>query len=301
MNKLKAIVTLIRLPNLIFIVLTQILTYYKIILIPVLKTSQATLSLFHFILLCFTTVLIAAAGYIINDYFDIGIDVINKPQKVTIEKIFKRRSVIISHILLNIIALGIIGYISIINLQLRYTLWQFISINLLLFYSISFKRKFLIGNVVIAILTSLTLFITAIYEPKFQIFQLNFPHTKLLWMYIIFAFVITFIREIVKDIEDVKGDSFQKCETMPLVWGIQKAKYVLYGLLFLLCLLILTTSFYFFSFNTLLSFYMGIFVFLPTVSLFYFLSKATKSLEFHKMSTYVKIITLLGILSIIFI
>ncbi|MBK7041315.1 MAG: hypothetical protein IPH46_12825 [Bacteroidetes bacterium] len=87
------------------------------------------------------------------------------------------------------------------------------------FYSTTFKRKLIVGNFSIAILTSLTLVTIAMYEPQFELFNIHFQHTKLLWVYIFFSFIITFIREIVKDIEDVKGDTAQHCETIPLVWG----------------------------------------------------------------------------------
>ena len=115
MKLISAFFRLIRWPNLVFIALTQFLFYYCIIT-PSLPESyfqqSRSLSPPVFYLLVLASVLIAAAGYIINDYFDIGIDAINKPERVTIEKIFKRRTIITWHILLNVIALMMAGYIA---------------------------------------------------------------------------------------------------------------------------------------------------------------------------------------------
>jgi 4-hydroxybenzoate polyprenyltransferase len=299
MSKIKAALTLIRFPNLVFIFLTQVLARFFIIE-PAIKDRGigVTLDTPLFLLLCLSTVLIAAAGYIINDYFDIGIDAINKPHKVTIEKIFKRRTIIIWHISLNVVAMLIVIYLTLNFLQLRLVAIQLLSILLLVFYSTTFKRKLIIGNLCIGVLTALTLLTVACYEPGFELLNIHFLHSKLLWMYVLFSFIITFIREVVKDIEDVKGDIAQNCETIPLVWGIDTAKKIVYVFMSLLLLLLLITAIYFFSFNIILVMYLFAAVFGPLVFTFYKTLQATHSADFHRISTYVKIITLFGILSI---
>lgn len=298
MSKLKAVIILIRFPNLIFIFLTQLLSYYFMVA-PAVRSqgTTPTLSNFYIVLLCLSTVLIAAAGYMINDYFDIGIDAINKPDKVTIEKIFKRRTIIIWHITLNIIALALVSYISLRFVQFKLIIIQLISILLLVFYSTTFKRKLIIGNLTIAVLTSLSLLTIAFYEPKFDLFSFDYLHAKLLWMYVLFSFTITFIREVIKDIEDVKGDTAQNCETIPLVWGISIAKLFVYILLVLLLLLLIVTLLTFYSVNMVLVIYMTITVFFPLIFIFFKTVKAVNSAEFHTISTYTKLVTLSGILS----
>ncbi len=298
MRKFKAVFTLVRLPNLVFILLTQWLAHYFIVAPALLRQlGSPVLDSMLLSLLCLSTVLIAAAGYMINDYFDIGIDAINKPHKVTIEKFFKRRTVIIWHITLNLFALLMAGYIAYYYVQFRVIGIQLLCILLLLFYSTTFKRKLIIGNISIALLTSLTLLTVALYEPSFELSNTGFKHAKLLWMYVLFSFIITLIREIIKDIEDVKGDTAQHCETIPLVWGIDTAKTIVYCLFGLLLILLLITCIYFYRFNTGLVFYLAIAVFAPVGYIFFQTRKAITSVDFHRLSTYIKLVTLLGILS----
>jgi len=298
MQKLKAILTIIRFPNLVFIALTQILTYYCLIL-PSITTP--TLTTFQFSLLTLSTVLIATAGYIINDYFDIGIDAVNKPQKVTIENVFKRRTIILWHIGLNVIALIIAGKIAYHYIQFRMLGFQLFSILLLVLYSTTLKRKLIIGNFSIAVLTALTLITTAIYEPNFRFWDPSQHRAKLFWVYVIFAFLITIIREIIKDIEDIKGDAIQQCKTIPLVWGINSSKNIIYGLLTILFLFLITVGFVFVHSNLIMICFLGVFVFLPLIWLSRMLFKAQIKADFHALSSMIKWITLMGILSMLLI
>jgi 4-hydroxybenzoate polyprenyltransferase len=298
MLKLKAILTIIRFPNLVFIALTQILTYYCLIL-PSVKTS--TLTTFQFSLLTLSTVLIATAGYIINDYFDIGIDAVNKPQKVTIENVFKRRTIILWHIGLNVIALIIAGKIAYHYIQFRMLGFQLFSILLLVLYSTTLKRKLIIGNFSIGVLTALTLITTAIYEPNFRFWDPSQPRSKLFWVYVIFAFLITIIREIIKDIEDIKGDAIQQCKTIPLVWGINSSKNIIYGLLTILFLFLILVGFVFVHSNLIMICFLGVFVFIPLIWLSRMLFKAQIKADFHALSSMIKWITLMGILSMLLI
>ena len=302
MNTSKAIITLIRLPNLVFILLTQMLAYYFIIKPAVVTSGKVpTLPPMYVLLLCVSTVLIATAGYMINDYFDIGIDAINKPGRVTIEKIFKRRTIIFWHVLLNIIGLVLASYIAFQFLLLRFALIQLLCIVLLVFYSTTFKRKLIIGNFIISILSALTLGTMAFYEPNFELFNIHFHHSKLLWMYVCFSFLITFIREIIKDIEDVKGDTVQNCQTIPLVWGILTAKKITYFFILLLAVLLLVMNIHFFSFNKTLVFFLSVSVLPFIIFISGKIFRATNSIEFHQISTYIKVVTLFGILSMILI
>src|SRR5215467_14507139 len=104
---IKAFFRLIRWPNLVFIFLTQLLFYYYILLpcygvryvaVPLLQPKLTPLLFF---LLSASSILIAAAGYAINDYFDLNIDRVNKPKRMVVEKVIKRRWTILWHWLLS--------------------------------------------------------------------------------------------------------------------------------------------------------------------------------------------------------
>lgn len=302
MKKLGAFVTLIRLPNLIFIFLTQWLCYIFLVKKYIISVQLIpTLKIHEVFLLALSTVFIAAAGYIINDYFDIGTDIINKPQKVTVEKIFKSKSVILWHIFFNAIGLGIVAYIAISHFLLRYILIQIVCVALLILYSAIFKRKLIVGNLTIAILNALTLIVNMIYEPQFPLFDFSQKYTLLMWLYIVFAFLITAIREIVKDIEDVKGDTALNCTTIPLVWGINTAKKIIYFLFFIMLILLLLFSYFLYSTQPFWVLFQCIAVFAPSVFVLKTLYTSTHSHDFHKCSTYIKWITFAGILSMILI
>ncbi|MCF6184052.1 MAG: geranylgeranylglycerol-phosphate geranylgeranyltransferase, partial [Bacteroidales bacterium] len=206
---------LTRFPNLLIIGLSQYLAFIFLVGFPDNWLSRIfDLSMF---LLFLSTAFIAAAGYIINDYYDIKIDYINKPSKVVVGKLIKRRIVLASHVVLNVFGIGI-GlylniYIGVINFVAGFLLW---------FYSNQLKRMPFIGNFVVALLTGLSIFVLAIF------YQRNIP---LLLNYTIFAFSINLIREVIKDMEDLRGDMRFGSKTLPIVWGLRKTKYLLYGLI----------------------------------------------------------------------
>jgi 4-hydroxybenzoate polyprenyltransferase len=208
------LIKLVRWPNLLMIVLTQYLVVVFLIR-PDFDWFRAIKSPKLF-LICLSTVLIAAAGYVINDYFDVKIDAINKPERVIIGRHFKRRVAMITHQVLNVIACLIGFYVGkfvfIINI---------VSVSLLWAYSSYFKKQPFIGNVLVSFLTALSLLVLSAFYHQ---------HTNLVMLYAGFAFGITLVREIVKDMEDVRGDASHGCRTLPIVWGIRPTKYFIYFL-----------------------------------------------------------------------
>src|ERR1019366_1291714 len=160
-----AFLKLIRLQNLLIIALTQYMVRWCLIY-PILKTRgfELQFSNFHFFLIVLSTVMIAAAGYIINDYFDVRIDKINKPQHLVIDKGVKRRVAMGAHTVINIIAVIISLYVSYSIGVWKLGLIYFICALGLWFYSTTFKRQFLIGNIVIATFTALVPLVVGVYE-----------------------------------------------------------------------------------------------------------------------------------------
>ena len=223
MNLVLPFLRLIRWPNLFFIALTQSLFYFCIYL-PLFHQPQTA----KFILLMLASLFIAAAGYIINDYFDVNIDRVNKPDKNVVDKVIHRRWAILWHFvlsfagtLLTAFAVGLhYWYLILANLGCVALLW---------FYSTSLKRKLLVGNVVISLLTAWTIlvFFFAFSNP---VNAFNTPDAlsvkffRLSFLYAGFAFIISLVREAVKDMEDLEGDERYGCRTLPVVAGVRTTK-----------------------------------------------------------------------------
>ena len=161
--------------------------------------------------------------------------------------------------------------------------------NQLWLYSNNLKRQPLIGNVLVAILTGLSIdLVDLLYD----------LHNTLVIIYSLFAFFMTLVREIVKDMEDMKGDYTFGCRTLPIIWGIRKTKWVLYFILtiFLAVVFILNLTYHLMP-----SYFLILFLFLPIGLLVIRLARADTKKEFYQLSQACKIIMLLGITSMVFI
>jgi 4-hydroxybenzoate polyprenyltransferase len=183
--------------------------------------------------LVFSTVIIAAAGNMINDYFDIKADRINKPKKLVISKYMKKRWAIVLHWGLNVIAVVISIYLSVKYHSLLFVFVHILSMNLLWFYSTYFKKKLFIGNFVIALLTAMVpllsvWFFKTLNESSlpYNPFQSNTWSTKLNYSFIYFltfcAFFQNLAREISKDIQDISGDKVIAVYSIPMKFGVRK-------------------------------------------------------------------------------
>ena len=310
MRLIKAFLKLVRLQNLIFIALTQFLFYYCILL-PLVGSSGTEISLneTRFVLLVLASVLIAAAGYIINDYFDVDIDQVNKPQQNVVDNIVSRRWAILWHFILS--GLGVL-----LSLYVSWAtgLWYIVIANLacvfLLFgYSVSLKRKLLFGNILISLLTAWVVLILCLSEFRLAIRTQIDPGwlvvqnkiMRLGFLYAAFAFILSLIREAVKDMEDLEGDAKYGSRTMPIAWGINGTKiYVAVWMIVLLGLLV-TIQVYVIRFHWWWAVaYSILLIIFPLVHLFLKLFNAITSSQFHYLSNIAKTVMLTGILSMIF-
>jgi 4-hydroxybenzoate polyprenyltransferase len=233
--------------------------------------------------LALATVCIAAAGYIINDYYDIKIDTINKPNRVIVGKHLSRRVAMFWNVAFNALALGLTWW------YMKPVVWavNFGSIFLLWLYSNQLKRQPLVGNIAIAILTAVSVAVVALQFPQ---------NAYLVFVFAVFAFFITLVREIVKDMEDVRGDVSFGCKTLPIVWGIRRSKQVIYIFLAIFAVILLST---YLTFPTRFAFYLYV-VELPLLAYFvYKLHYADTKRTFHFLSQLCKVIMLLGVLSML--
>jgi 4-hydroxybenzoate polyprenyltransferase len=250
---------LIRPVNLLIIVLTMyaMRIFFVDFLLSDIRSFSVNNEALDFALLVFSTVLIAAAGNIINDYFDVKADRINKPNRLIITKHLKRRWAIVTHWLFNLIAFAIAVYLTVRHGSFIYLFIHLLSINLLWFYSMDFKRRYAIGNVIIAALTGLVPILVSVYF--LNVFNLGISGTT--WLETlttighdyfafnpsqtntgqlilnfgfalgVFAFLTNLAREVVKDAEDVKGDLELGAKTIPIVSGFSFTRKVVSVLL----------------------------------------------------------------------
>ncbi len=272
-------IKVVRWPNLLIITIAQFMGAYFIIDQSWYELSRN----FSFWLLVLSTNFIGGAGYIINDYFDVKIDAINKPKKVVIGKTMKRRWAILVHTILNFtgVAIGFYISISIGSVQILVSL-------LLWWYSASLKKKPFIGNFIVALLTGLSVFIL------FLLFKTSF---NMLLLYASFALYISIIREVIKDMEDVRGDAYFGCKTLPIIWGIPKTKYFLYVLIIIF---IISTSLLIpFMGRPVFYIFFGILILLSSI-LVGKLYTADQKKHYKWLSNYCKILMLIGIVSMAF-
>lgn len=307
MKVIAAFFKLIRWPNLVFIILTQVLFEYCIYFRVFPPSMRYQGEQQQFFLLVAASVCIAAAGYIINDYFDLNIDQINKPDKVVVNLIISRRWVILWHLLLSLA--GLILTITALphKLYLPLIMANTISIFLLLLYSSTLKKRLLIGNVLISLLTAWVIAIIFFSKMNESFLQgkgdeiLHVRFFRLTVLYAGFAFIISLIREVIKDMEDIEGDRKYECRTMPIVWGLNASKVFVAVWLSVLITILFILQLYVWQFDWWFSIlYCTGLIIIPLIWVFKKLFTATSSKDFHQLSTAVKMIMFTGILSMFF-
>ncbi len=310
MQLASAFLRLIRFPNLVFIALTQFLFYFSIVL-PRTEAHPDSIQRLTWGLLGWlivASVFIAAAGYIINDYFDLNIDRVNKPGRLVIDKRIRRRWAIFWHLALSLTGIAIsfaVGgklgspFIGPLNVAAVLLLW---------FYSTTFKKQALIGNVIISLLTAWVVLV--LYAAELPIYVTDQPAEqavlirdifKYAVMYGGFAFIISLVREVVKDIEDMQGDAKYGCRTMPIAWGVPVSRVfalvwmvVLFGSLAVLEAYAAQLQWWLFVAYTAFA------VMAPTVWTFQRIRVARSTPDWTVASRWVKGIMLAGILSMLF-
>ncbi len=314
---IKAIFRIIRWPNLLIIIATQCLVRYgleapllqhlpgvadgKSVVVPELSLAMTG---FQFFLLVLTTVLLTAAGYVINDYFDTRTDMINRPEKVLVGREISRRQALVLHIVLNVVGIlaGIylswsigFSFLGVIFLLVAGLLW---------FYSTTYKRQFLIGNLLVAFLTALVPFMVPLFEipllnREFSAIMIQYHATwrpLIVWSagISLFAFLLTLIREIIKDMEDYEGDWSFGRNSMPVVAGLDFTRYTVISLTGITIVFIVLLV-YFYLGDMITVIYTGLALVLPLVWLIIRMVKARSPRDYHVASVLTKWIMLAGL------
>jgi len=248
---MKSVFKLIRLPNLVIIAATQYLMRHGVISPLLDRYDHAVASASfagepgfelqlpegHFLLLILSTILITAAGYVINDYFDTRIDMLNRPGSVVVGTVIPRRLAMLIHMVLNVVGVGMGVYLSFYVGKPLWSIVFFLVAGMLWFYSTTYKRQFLIGNLLVAVLTALVPFMVALFEipllnqayaPVLRQWNASFD-LLVYWIlgFSFFAFITTLTREIIKDVEDFEGDRTYGHHSLPIVMGVTGTRIVI--------------------------------------------------------------------------
>ncbi len=298
MQKLKSYLQLVRLPNLIMMALSMYAVRHFIV-IPILEFSGSATQVAHFpfALLVLSVMLIAAGGNIINDYYDVDIDLVNKPGKVIIGKLIAEEK-----------AYFLFHGLSLAGILLAYIPGKYFHVRgisilvihsgcflLLWAYAAYLKKWPLIGNILISLLSALTLILVVYYDVSAARAE---PVVQLVGGYSAFAFLVSFIRELIKDLEDLPGDLAGGCKTLPVLLGPKSAKRIALFLIITVMLLLGGVHWLQFLSADWLSFaYVSLLLQCPLAFLFYRIWRSQNREHFHFCSLLTKLIMLSGIMS----
>ncbi|MEM0543289.1 geranylgeranylglycerol-phosphate geranylgeranyltransferase [Flavobacterium sp. j3] len=293
---------LIRYQNLLLLAFMQLIFRYGF-----LKFQNIPLALNHFQygLLVLSTVLIAAAGYIINDILDQDTDNENKPHKVFIGKSISENMGYNLYFALNVTGVGVGFYLSNVIQKPSFAGAFIIIAATLYMYATSLKQMLLIGNIIVALLLSFSVLIIGLFDLLPATYEGNRAEMGILFSmlmdYAVFAFIINLIREIVKDMEDIDGDYNQGMSTLPIAIGVKKTSKVLLvlGIITTLILLWYINSYLMSNRLYFAVIYSLLLVVAPLILFIIKIANASTKKEFHWLSTILKWIIFFGILSVL--
>ena len=292
---------LIRYKNLLLIALVQILIKYGL-----LESwgVNGVLTDFQFGLLVLATLAIAAAGNVINDIYDVDIDTVNKPQRVIIGRRVSETRAYQLFVGLNVLGVALGFYLS-NSIGKPGFAAVFIVISALLFmYASYLKGVLFVGNILVSVLVALSVLIVPVFDvlPVINTDETNLTllSFKVILHYACFAFVVNFIREIVKDIQDINGDKKASLKPLPIVLGRKRATTIVFTLGVILSALVIGYMYIYLYYSQQILLYFLFFIVAP---LFYFCVKAwnaERAKEYTFLSFFLKVIMFLGICSVAF-
>lgn len=296
---LKSFFKLIRYPNILLVILTQVLIKYALF-----ETFGIAITLndVGFLLLCLATVCIAAAGNVINDIFDVEVDRINKPNRRIIPEKISEKTAYNIYFVLTVIGVGIGFYLSNLIGHPGFSAIFIIISALLYLYATYIKQVLLLGNIIISMLVGMVIIVVGLFDLLPAITPQNRQTQSVIFSilldYAFFAFFINFLREMVKDQEDVNGDYNSGRNSLPIALGRSRANKVI----FVIGLMPLFGVIYYIYEYLFINIYAVLYALLLIVGpLLYFLvmiiSAKTKT-DFARLSRLLKIIMLLGLMSI---
>jgi len=311
MTTFKSFLNLFRWPNLIIIALSMSMILFFVVS-PLLGISALSdgLNTIQFILLVISTILISIGGYIVNDIFDVNADSINKPGKNLITSTISEKTAYTLYWITTVSGVLLGTLLSYLINQINFGLIFLFSAGLLWYYSQKYQCQPLLGNIVISALSAISFGIVWLFEfyalsgnaEVFTNVQSSFPFvTRIITIYMGFAFMVSLLREIIKDMEDYKGDNRFGCTTMPVKFGISTSKVVALVFTFISLAAAIIVQYFFYNIGFLILFgYFFIIDILIVIIIVNIFRAATKT-DYTKLSTFIKLLMLAGILSMVLI
>ena len=310
MDTIKNILQLVRWSNLFFLG-ALIYVMEKWVVVPILDDVAFGEQLPWYILLLIAaaTILIAAGGYVINDYFDVKIDRINRPDDLVVTRHISRESAM--HLFMALSGIGIVTGLATAWWAHSWTLLMIFVVipGLLWFYSASYKRQLIVGNIVVAFVSALVPLLIAIANADYlnHLYGNTLAYTPIVgqlyvWLggFAIFAFLMTFTREIVKDIEDIEGDREMECRTIPIVWGITTSKIIatilLMAIVALLAYVVIGILPFPHDWHTFSVRYVVFGIITPVLCTLALLWSANNKIEWHRIQTILKFVMFMGVM-----
>ncbi len=300
---MRTIYTMLRVPNLLIIALTFLLLRY-FVFIPVYSAFSITpgMGSLQYLLMITATILIAAAGYISNDYFDVITDEVNKPDKKYIGLQITAGTALSISIFFSFFAIVLSIWLSILAESWLPAILLLTALAVAWWYAISLKKTLLWGNIAVAGMSAGTIAMAWIIENQCShVSDVPFRIiTNIITAISIFAFLLSMMREIVKDIEDMEGDSLINCRSLPIVKGIPFTKTILLVFTVITILFLIISQIYLVQIPRLIAAaWLLICVEIPLIYFIKSLASATIRADYHKLSTLLKWIMIGGIGSII--
>jgi 4-hydroxybenzoate polyprenyltransferase len=300
---MRTIFTMLRVPNLLIIALTFLLLRY-FIFIPVLSAFSIAPGMrsLHYMLMITSTILIAAAGYISNDYFDVVTDKVNKPDKQYIGVQITSGTALATSVLFSLLAVIPGIWLSLLIESWLPGMLLLTALAVAWWYALQLKKSLLWGNLAVSSMSAGTIAMAWIFENKCSQVS-NEPFiiiTGIIIAISIFAFLLSLLREIVKDIEDIEGDQLINCRSLPIVKGIPFTKIILLIITAITFTLLIIAQVYLAHFSRMIAVvWLLICVEIPLIYFLKSLTSAKEKTDYHKLSTLLKFIMLSGIGSII--
>jgi 4-hydroxybenzoate polyprenyltransferase len=261
----------------------------------ILSHQAPVVNSISFFLIVLSTALVAAGGYVINDIQDVETDAINKPEKVIAGRLISIDNSWNYYLILTFTGICI-GLFLMFRSQIKYIAYvQIISAGLLYFYSTTYKQMLLVGNIIVAALTSLSLALVYLTEPDAPSIE---PLKALVTGYVVFAFIISLAREIIKDIQDVNGDKNSGARTFPIIAGIKTSKITACILLLFIFFALVAIQLSSHQWESMISFiYVIVFIQIPLILLLVSVFNSSVADDYLRCSVLAKIIMVTGILS----